>query len=328
MELRVHHRNHGMHGTSNNVTIAGVPSGTYNGVASTNINGTYTSIKDPKMHSYVITAQNSDFATSLGDVGGTVVTATRNIMYDVVQPVAGVIQPPNTTVNATLRGTTGKTLEGSETEFSLTTASDKVAVELNDDYYMTSPKIVASAINETNEMSSSKSLNLNIVLNSTVEHLSPVIDTSRLSAHLIRNHLYNPVSGTTPDFTADTAKRGGSSSAKYVTKPINLTNDSTALDIRLSAYVPTSSEIEMYFRTTAADDARSVKDLVWTPFNDDGSPDTAVTPSDDNFTFKEHKFSVSDLPSFTSFQLKIVLKGTNSAYPPRVKDLRGIALAV
>ena len=43
--------------------------------------------------------------------------------------------------------------------------------------------------------------------------------------------------------------------------------------------------------------------------------------------FREHQFSVSDLPSFTSFQLKIVLK-TVSSYPPRVKDLRGIALAV
>jgi hypothetical protein len=145
---------------------------------------------------------------------------------------------------------------------------------------------------------------------------------------LIRNHLYNPVSGTTPDFVADTAKSGGSSSAKYVTKPINLTNDSTALDIRLSAYVPSTSEVEMYFRTTAADDARNIKELVWTPFNDDGSPDSAVTPSDDDKTFKEHQYSVSGLPSFTSFQLKIVLKGSVSSYPPRVKDLRGIALAV
>ena len=326
--LKVTHRNHGMHGTSNNVTIAGVASGTYNGVASTNINGTYTSISDIKMHSYVITAQNADFATALGDVGGATVTATRNILYDVIQPVAGVIQPPNTTIGSTLRATTGKTLEGSETEFTLTTASDKVAVELNEDYYFTGPRLVASAINETNEMSGGKSLNLDITLNSTSGNLSPVVDTSRLSTHLIRNHLYNPVSGTTPDFVADTAKSGGSSSAKYVTRPVKLINDSTALDIRISAYVPSTSEVEMYFRTSAADDARNIKELVWTPFNDDGSPDTAVTPTDDNSTFKEHKYSVSDLPSFTSFQLKIVLKGTVSSYPPRVKDLRGIALAV
>ena len=101
-------------------------------------------------------------------------------------------------------------------------------------------------------MSSSKSLNLDITINSTAENLSPVIDTTRLSTHLIRNHLYNPVSGTTPDFVADTAKSGGSSTAKYVTKPIVLTNNSTALDIRISADVPSTSEVEMYFRTTAS----------------------------------------------------------------------------
>jgi hypothetical protein len=326
--LRVHHRNHGMHGTSNNVTIAGVASGTYNGVASTNINGDYTSISDIKMHSYVITAQNSDFATALGDVGGTSVTATRNILWDVIKPIAGVIQPPNTSISSTLRATTGKTLEGSETEFSLVTASNQVAVELNEDYYMTGPKLVASAINETNEMSSSKSLNLNITINSESENLSPVVDTSRLSAHLIRNHLYNPVSGTTPDFVEDTAKTGGSSAAKYVTKPVVLANTSTALDIRISAHVPSTSEIEMYFRTTAADDARNMQELVWTPFNTDGSPDTAVPPNDDDVTFREHQFSVSSLPGFTAFQLKIVMKGTVSSYPPRIKDLRGIALAL
>jgi len=34
------------------------------------------------------------------------------------------------------------------------------------------------------------------------------------------------------------------------------------------------------------------------------------------------------LPEFTSFQIKIVFNGTNSAYTARLKDFRGIALAV
>ena len=62
--------------------------------------------------------------------------------------------------------------------------------------------------------------------------------------------------------------------------------------------------------------------------NDDGSPDTAVKPIDDDQTFKEYQYSDSDLNKFTAFQLKLVFKGTVSSYPPRVKDLRGIALAV
>ena len=329
-DITIHHRNHGMHSTDNNVTIAGVPSGTFNGIASTNINGTYTTIKNIKMHSYQVTAQNSDAATATGDIGGSAVTVTRNMMFDVLKPIAGVIQPPGTELSATLRTTTGRTLEGSETEFALTTTSKQLAVDLNEDYYMTSPRIVASAINETNEMSGSKSFNLSLKIKTQTgdDNISPVIDTTRLSAHLIRNHLYNPVSGTTPDFVADTAKSGGSSSAKYITKPIKLENLSTAIDIRISAYVPSTSEVEMYFRTSNAEESKSMKDIVWTPFNTDGSPDRAVAPTDDNFTFKEFQYSVTDLNAFNSFQLKAVLKGTNSSYPPRVKDLRGIALAV
>jgi hypothetical protein len=329
-DITIQHRNHGMHSTANNVTIAGVPSGTFNGIASTNINGTYTAIDNIKLHSYTVTAQNSDAASATGDIGGIAVTVTRNIMYDVIKPIAGIIQPPGTEIGTVLRTTTGKTLEGSETEFALTTTSDQVAIELNEDYYMTAPRIVASAINETNEMSGGKSLGLAITMTTPTgsDNISPVIDTSRLSCHLIRNHLFAPASGTTVDFVADTAKSGGSSAAKYITRPINLANDSAALDVRLSAYVPGTSEVEVYFRLSNADDARNMNELVWTPFNTDGSPDKAVAPSDDNITFREYQYSADNLNKFTTFQLKVVLKGTISSYPPRVKDLRGIALAV
>jgi hypothetical protein len=327
--VTVHHRNHGMHSTANNVTIAGLPSGTFNGISSANINGTYTAIGNIKMDSYTITAQNSDTASATGDIGGNNVTATRNIMFDVIKPIASTIIPPGCTIGATMRTTTGRTLEQSESEFSLSTAAKKVAVDLNTDYYLTAPQIVASAINETNEMSGSKSLSLSLsMLSPTDDNISPVIDTARLSAYLIRNRLFSPVSGTTPDFVADTENTGGSSPAQYITKPVLLENEATSIDVRLSAHVPSTSEVEMFFRLSNADDARNMNDLAWTPFNDDGSPDTAVPPSDDDKTFREHQYSVEGAISFTAFQLKIILKGTSSSYPPRVKDMRGIALAV
>ena len=88
-------------------------SGTYNGIASTNINGTYTSIKNIKLDSYQVTAQNSDTASASGNVGGTGVTATRNMLFDLVQPVVGLFNhQTGTTLSATMRNTTGKTLEG------------------------------------------------------------------------------------------------------------------------------------------------------------------------------------------------------------------------
>ena len=327
--ITIHHRNHGMHTTANNVTIAGVPSGTYNGIASTNINGTYTAIGNITMDSYTVTAQNSDAADATGDIGGTVVTATRNMMYDIIKPIASTIVPPGCTIESTLRTTTGRTLEQSESEFSLSTVAKQKTFDLNTDYYLTAPQIVASAINETNEMSGSKSLNVVISIGSpTDDNISPVIDTARLSAIVIRNRLFSPVSGTTPNFVADTANTGGSGPAQYITRPVILENESTSLDVRLSAHVQSTSEVEMYFRVSNADDSRKMGDLDWIPFNTDGSPDKAVPPSDDDITFREHQYSAEGLTVFTAFSLKIILKGTSSSYAPRVKDMRGIALAV
>jgi len=317
-----------MHTTANNVTIAGVPSGTFNGVASGNINGTYTTIGNITLDSYTITAQNSDAADATGDIGGTAVTATRNMMYDVIKPIAGVITPPATSISTVMRNTTGRTLEQSEGEFTFASTAKQKTIDLNSDFYLTAPQIVASSINETNEMSGGKSLGVAITIETPQNNISPVIDTARLSAHLIRNRIYNPVSGTTPNFIADTANTGGSGPAQYITRAVILENESTSLDIRLSAHVPSTAEVEMFFRVSNADDARLMGDLAWVPFNTDGSPDKAVPPSDDDVTFREHQYSAEGLTVFTAFQLKIILKGTSSSYPPKVKDMRGIALAV
>ena len=391
--VRVFHKNHGMHSTSDNVTISGVASGTYNGIAHSEINGTYTSISNITLDSYDITTSGT--ATSSGDVGGSSVVATENRAFDVAQLQVGTLTLPATNLSATLKTTTGKSVHGTETPFTLdTTASNTV---LQDNIYFTSPRLVASSINETNEMSSSKSLVVNISMSSTNANLSPVIDLKRTNVFVINNRLNNPtvsstdrftgdgssttftlssspssvhllaikknglklqpvddftVSGTTltmtsapasgasvvakltntVDFEEDTAIEGGSSEGSYITKTVNLENPSTALDIRVAASVRSSSSIRAFFRVSGGEETRRIKDIEFIPFNTDGSPDVSIDPSsgdevlDDEF--KDHKFSVTGLAEFTSFEIKIVLRGSVSPYAPRLKDFRGIALAV
>ncbi|RPG97288.1 MAG: DUF4815 domain-containing protein [Candidatus Pelagibacter sp. TMED165] len=391
--VRVFHKNHGMHSTSNNVTIAGVSSGTYNGIAHSDINGTYTSISNITLDSYDITTSGT--ATASGDVGGSSVTATENRAFDVLQLQVGTLNLPGTSLTSTLKTTTGKSIHGVETPFTIdTTASNTV---LLDNIYFTEPRLVASAINETNEMSGSKSMIINLSMSTTNANLSPIIDLQRINAFAINNRLNNPVvsstdtftgdgssttftlssspssvhllsikknglklqpvddftvSGTTLtmvtapasgatlvaklsntiDFEEDTATEGGSSEGVYVTKSVNLENPSTALEVRVAASVRSTSSIKCFFRASGGEETRRIKDIEFTPFNTDGSPDTAVDPSvgdavlDDDF--KDHKFSASNLKEFTTFEIKIVFRGTISAYTPRLKDLRGIALAV
>jgi hypothetical protein len=327
--IRVFHPNHGMHGTSNNVTIAGVPSGDHNGIAHDKINGTYTSISNVTLDSYDITSTSSSNATATGDVGGVAVTATQNRLFDVLN-LGGIqtVTLPDTNIDFYVRTTSGRSIHGSETEFDLTTAASKVAVIGNDNIAFTAPQMVASGINETNETQiiGGKSFYTILELTTANTKLSPVLDTQRMSAFTIQNRLNSPTSSNTPNFVTDTASTGTSSAAVYCTKPVLLENTSKALDIRLTANIRATSEVEMYFRV--ATDGDELNDLSWTPFNTDGSPDSSIVPAEDDTTFKEYKYTATDINDFTNFQLKIVMKGTNSSYPPVLRDMRGIALAI
>ena len=391
--IRVFHKNHGMHSTSDNVTISGVASGTYNGIAHSAINGTYTSISNITLDSYDITTAGT--ATSSGDVGGSSVVATENRAFDVMQLQIGQITQPGTDLSATIKTTTGKSVHGTETPFTIDTTATNTVV--GDNIYFTSPRLVASTINQTNEMSGGKSLIVNFTMSSDNANVSPFIDMKRTNAFAINNRLNNPtvsstdrftgdgstteftlsstpasvhllaikknglklqpvddftVSGTTltmgsapaagasivvkltntVDFEEDTAIEGGSSEGVYITKTVNLENPSTALDIRVAASVRSSSSIKAFFRVSGGEETRRIKDIEFTPFNSDGSSDISIDPStgdevQDN-DFKDHKFSVSGIQEFTSFEIKIVLRGSVSPYAPRLKDFRGIALAV
>ena len=332
--IRISHPNHGMHGTSNNVTIAGVPAGTYNGISADQINGTYTSISNVTLDSYDLNPSNNTSysgsiatPTASGDIGGTAVTATQNRLYDLVNLSLQTMTVPGTTIGYNMRPTTGKSISGGESEFSLTGTSSAINVIANDNIYFTSPRMVASQINETNEMSGNKSLFVNCVMSTSNTKVSPVIDLQRCSAFVVQNRLNQP-SASDVNFIADTSNVGTSSAGVYLTRPVILENLSTALDIRLTSNIRTTSKVEVYYRITSSEEARNIDDLSWIPFNTSGNEDITVTPAEDNNTFKEYKYSATGLNEFTAFQIKICMKGTNSSYPPVIRDMRGIALAV
>mgnify|MGYP006172905367 CR=1 FL=1 len=96
----------------------------------------------------------------------------------------------------------------------------------------------------------------------------------------------------------------------------------------MSANIRSSSQVKLYYRISGGAETRKIEDINWTPFNSDGSEDTIIAPAENDSTFREYKYSVSGLTDFTSFQTKIVMKGSISSYPPKVKDMRGIALAI
>ena len=110
--------------------------------------------------------------------------------------------------------------------------------------------------------------------------------------------------------------------------------DVKAIKIIHGAHRPSTSEIKMMFKILRTDDASEFDDLGYRFFNTTGVDDNQTAASADENDFREYIYTagVTDdgigepLDEFIGFQIKIVMQGTNCAEPPRIKDLRAIAL--
>ena len=199
--------------------------------------------------------------------------------------------------------------------------------------------MVASNVNESNEMSSVKSLDTTITLKTDNRNVSPVIDLDRASVVLIANRLDNVDSSSdvypTAEYVPSTEPEGDNNSAIYITKSVQLENPATALRVFFAGNKVDTSEIKVLFKILRTDDTSSLDELGYTFFNDTGLPDVIPPNSLGRDDFQEYSFSagikddgIGDaLDEFISFQIKIVMQGTDAANPPRIKDLRAIALA-
>ena len=179
---------------------------------------------------------------------------------------------------------------------------------------------------------------LPIVLTTTSTTVSPVLDLQRSTLLAVANRIDNIDSSSdvfpTTDFFASTEPEGDNNAAIYLTKKVSLENPATALKIVFGAHRPATSEIKLLYKILRTDDATDFDDISYRFFNTDGSPDETVPASADENDFKEYVYTsgITDdglgdpLEEFISFQIKIVMQGTNCAEPSRLKDLRAIAL--
>ena len=199
--------------------------------------------------------------------------------------------------------------------------------------------MVASSINETNELSSLRSYQTELTMSSRTSAMSPVIDLQRSTLLTVANRLNNVDSSSdvypTTDFVSSELPEGDNNAAIYLTKQVTLDSLATSLKVLFAAHRPSTSEIKVMYKILGADVSEDFQTLGFTYFNDDGSADTTVQPSSDEDDFQDYIYSagVTDdgigtpLDEFISFQIKIIMQGTNCANPPRLKDFRVLALA-
>lgn len=180
--VRVWHKDHGMIAGSS-VIIAG-STGTINGVPSAELNGTKT-IANVDMNSYTITVTTS--ATVNGYAGGSVIRATKNIQYDIVNPTIQMQTFSDTYSTFSIKSTSGKAVDGSQTPYTLDSAFSPCLVKENNEF--TSPRMIASEINENTLLAGNKSVTFSARISTSNDSLSPVIDTTRASLIAISNKI-------------------------------------------------------------------------------------------------------------------------------------------
>ena len=298
------------------------------------------------------TADNSPELSFNSDafLGGSNVKATQNILYSALVPRYDVLTPTGvdgaaTGIEASIRSVSGTSVSGNEISF---VDEGFENVQINSINSFDKVKLVASKLNENQYLTnlpSNKSFTTILNLTTNDENISPMIRlTSGSETEFISHRLNRPIGLE----NYDTDGRVNSliddpHYAIYVSNTVSLNKPATSLKVLLSAFRTQSSDFRVLYSLDRSDSSeieqafelfpgfknttKTDNDgfIVTDESKNDGRPDTIVTPSESN-QFKEYQFTVDNLPEFTGFTIKIVISGTNQAQPPRIKDLRAIAV--
>ena len=309
------------------------------------------------MDSYLITIPNSVWAVRSGTDGlnyqsatesttggGDSVTATGNVYFDTLHTAVPSIELPSTTITTSFLGTSAtQPIVLASPAVSFTKDSVSNTITLNDNNTLLTPKIIASGINETNEMGGNKSFQLTTNLSSTSDNVSPVLDIDSMGIIGIQNRINNvdaigDVSqATDTNFVSDsdhittafvpsTDPRGDSNAAVYCTKKVVLENPANAIHVLFDGFRGydsngTASEIQVYYKVQGPDTNLPFNDIGWTL-----ATIKSTVPADAS-DFKEYVYEIESLEDFNSFSIKMVLQSDDTSNVPLVENFRAIALS-
>jgi hypothetical protein len=284
------------------------------------------------------------YANETKSTGGNFINATQNIQYEIVRPNIQTTILNGTDINASIRTVSGTSVDGTETSF-----EDKgfVDIELNQINYFDSPRLICSKVNETERLSllpGNKSLSMNLRLQTSDPYISPFVDLDRASLIFTSNRINSPIQNYITDNRVNNLEEDPSSFV-YTTNNIQLEIPASSLKVIVSAYINVFSDLRMLYSIKNEPNEKDIYYLFpgYSNITDDGSriiseslndgtSDKKVLKTDtvgyvsSDLQFKDYEFTVSNLPSFKYFSIKMIASGTNQALPPRLSDFRVIAL--
>ncbi len=291
------------------------------------------------------------FFNDTKSTGGFDAHATQNIPFQIISPNIANVTVPGTTISATMKTISAASLgnglgQGTDVPF-LDKGSETIT--LNKSNYLNSTRMVASRVNETNNIvtqnnSGDRSLNMTLTLETSNTDLSPLVDLQRMSAVLVSNRVDAPISNYLEDPRVNTLF-DDPTACQYVSRENSLANSASSIKIMLEAHINEFSDIRAYYAISATPNFEPIFEpfpgfanldnngRVISAEKSDGRPDRSIPKTDaggfrsNEITFREYEFSMDELPPFKFYRVKFVLTGTNQTYVPRVSNLRVITLA-
>jgi hypothetical protein len=322
-------------GTTGTVAVDTVAD-TLGGIPIASINATFTSLSNIGIDTFNVTPDISAFDLKTGYNaddstvgGGDIATSTRDYYFDVLHTMIPNTQVEGCRISLFTNTTAMSSPEGYISGSVYNKRTTNNFLTLNDNSYLGYPSVVASQINETNEMSGAKSFNATLQLQSSNPNVSPVIDVGSIGCIGIMNRINNIDSSadvpTGVTYVASTESDGDNNVMTYMTRKVSLKNPASSLRVTADFFRPPTTDLKVLYKVLNNDESTPFDDLGWRYFNTDGSPN--VTTEADARNFKEYEFSVEGLSEFSAFAVKIVGQGTNTSVVPMISALRCIALA-
>ena len=292
--VKVHHEGHGF-SANDTVTISSVAN-SIGGLPNTDFEGSFT-VTSPTWEGYTIDVTNTATGSSVG--GGDDVTASQQVMFDEYIPQIQTITPNSTMISSvvsrTVAASYGSSRGSNSVAYSLETTP--VTTFLNDQNINTVPCVVATSDN------AAKSIEFALSLSTDDTKVSPVVDLQRVSMLALENVIDD------------------GEAAQHITTPTVIDESSVGLKVIFAANRPTGASFEVYVKTAVDEDGIINSPWVQVAIDND-------LPTDDNPSiFRDYEYT-GELTPFTVFQVKVVMRATNSATSPVIRDLRSIALVV
>jgi len=164
--------------------------------------------------------------------------------------------------------------------------------------------------------------------------ISPIVDETRYAIMAIENIINNSTTGE----TESTANTTSGAKARYISRRVTMDTDFGATDLKvyLTANIPKQSEVDVYYKVLAGEDATPFDDIQWVKLNPvTGTLEKASGVGD----VREYEFrsSATDIngdttvvygnyDEFQTYAIKIVMRSTNTSVVPTIDDMRAIAV--